>query len=1721
VIFNDSLFKKLIIVTEPDLQCPKAYDLGGFMVQLRVRQFLQTSHFNKFAYSFFVLPGLVSLLSACDKTRVTSAEVFASCEPPSSSARYQSTPGPVILYPKPESVVPGVVTISGTCVEGVSVVITDSTGTTQSVNCQNSNFAAQVTLNGVDGLKDITVSQNTSGGEMVDKLCYLKDATPPQPTIEVNPNAQSLNTQVSQISGTCETGLDVLISGPGMSSPVTASCVNGRYEASISLQNGDGIKDVQVSQVDAAGNQGASDTTYTIDQTAPVVRINAPAAMTAGANSLNISGICENGLTVRFGTPQAPTGQSANCNNGSFSAAFTLAGADGVKNVAVHQVDTAGNVGQDNRNFMKDTTPPTLTINTPNANSYISATSTFTGSCETGTPVNLSGNVLNAAQNVNCNNGNWSLTANISSGQGVKTLIASQSDAVGNSAQTQRSFQVDTVAPVLAFTQPAANSFIPVSFTIQGTCESGLQVQISGSGISANTTAACAGGTFTATLNATGGDGSKNVSISQTDAAGNTGTASRAFLRDSTPPNLTFVSPAANSVFQNSVNVTGTCESGTSVSLSGAGITTPATVACSGNSFSANLNLSSGDGVKAITATQSDLAGNSATASRNFVRDTTAPNVIITAPAINTLAQNGLTVSGTCESGFNVVLSGAGISNNVTTACNSGAFSAAIVFSEGDGTKNIVATQTDSVGNSGSDNRNFLRDTTAPVLTFTNPNAGSFVPVTFSLQGTCETGLMVQISGSGSASPTTANCNSGTFTGSVTVTAGDGNKQISISQTDAAGNTGTASRTFVRDSTAPVLGFTSPANGSFVQNTVSVSGVCETGFNVSITGTGITAPSNVACNAGSFSASLTLSAGDGSKSISASQTDGAGNVSNDNLNLIKDTTAPVVAIVNPAANTVAQNGLTISGTCESGLNVLVAGSGAASTVTVPCAANAFTANVVFNSGDGVKNITATQTDAAGNSGSDNRNFVRDTTGPALTITLPVANSYLANTFNLQGTCETGLTVSVSGAGISANTTTACVAGAFSVNLTPSSGDGTKAVTVSQTDAVGNTGSANRNFLRDTTAPNLTITSPVNGSYVSNSFVISGVCESGTPVSFSGTGISSAGNSPCNSGTYSATLTTSAGDGAKQVIVSQTDGAGNSAQVTGNYIKDSTAPVVAFVNPAENTVSATGVSVTGTCESGLNVNLSGSGMSGTQSVACTGSAFAANIVFSNGEGVKNVIATQTDAAGNTGSANRNFVKDSLGPAITIASPAANSYLPTNFTIQGACESGLTVTLDGAGLASATTTACSAGAYSTSVTVSNGDGLKTVRASQTDAAGNIGQVQRDFNRDTTAPVLAIAAPVNGSNVPPTVTLSGTCEAGITVQISGDLLSTASAACTGGIFSANIQFTAMIGNKNVLASQTDAAGNVGQATAVYVRATSPGNETFVADASFGKIDILFVDDNSASMETEQNALGSKFSSFSEELQGIDWQIGITTTDCSAGTYGICGSLLQLSGLTQRILTPVTPNFLQVFKNTIERPETPNCSFLGTCPAGFEEPLRASMTAMDKRMTDNNTFFRTDSDLAIVILSDEDEGSNSPASLASRPQDLVNKFNSIWPSGKAFKVYGIVIKPGDSACLAQQLGQAGGFGFYGNYISQAVGLTSGITESVCAPDYSVTLKTIGESVRTLTNSVTLSRTPVAGSVTVSFTPNQAITWKVIGDKVVFDTPPTPGTQINVSYQY
>ncbi len=303
----------------------------------------------------------------------------------------------------------------------------------------------------------------------------------------------------------------------------------------------------------------------------------------------------------------------------------------------------------------------------------------------------------------------------------------------------------------------------------------------------------------------------------------------------------------------------------------------------------------------------------------------------------------------------------------------------------------------------------------------------------------------------------------------------------------------------------------------------------------------------------------------------------------------------------------------------------------------------------------------------------------------------------------------------------------------------------------------------------------------------------------------------------------------------------------------------------------------------------------------------------------------------------------------------------------------------------------------------------------------------------------------------------------------------------------------------------------------------------ESFTQAENAGKVDILIIADNSASMDKEQKKMASRFTNFISAIKDLDYQIGITTTDLSGplgSGFATDGRLVNYTGTSEKILTPKTPNSEQLFLKTIQREETIDCSSRSKppyCPSGDEEPLRAMISAIDQRATANLGFFRDTVDLAIVVLSDEDEMSDGTSPNTTRPGTVLNAFKAAFQDTKKMMVHGIIIQPGDKKCLKAQKAESpsGNAGYYGNNVNALAKSTGGRTYSICASDYGTNLSSISQDVRKLVSSFELGAEPQPGStVTVTLWPAAPqITWRIENKLVVFSSPPPPGTRIEVRY--
>jgi hypothetical protein len=168
--------------------------------------------------------------------------------------------------------------------------------------------------------------------------------------------------------------------------------------------------------------------------------------------------------------------------------------------------------------------------------------------------------------------------------------------------------------------------------------------------------------------------------------------------------------------------------------------------------------------------------------------------------------------------------------------------------------------------------------------------------------------------------------------------------------------------------------------------------------------------------------------------------------------------------------------------------------------------------------------------------------------------------------------------------------------------------------------------------------------------------------------------------------------------------------------------------------------------------------------------------------------------------------------------------------------------------------------------------------------------------------------------------------------------------------------------------LVAHTEELGPVTAVVSVETTASGlPVTETFVVADVEGKVDILFVVDNSGSMGDDQEILTNNFATFiaSAAANGSsDFQIGVTSTDVEIEYGGLAG---RLNG-NPAVLRPSTPNLIDTFAAHAS---------LGTQGSGYELGLEAMRLALSEPLasTTNAGFHRPNAALSIIVVSDEDD--------------------------------------------------------------------------------------------------------------------------------------------------
>ncbi|HYH96540.1 Ig-like domain-containing protein [Hyalangium sp.] len=478
--------------------------------------------------------------------------------------------------------------------------------------------------------------------------------------------------------------------------------------------------------------------------------------------------------------------------------------------------------------------------------------------------------------------------------------------------------------------------------------------------------------------------------------------------------------------------------------------------------------------------------------------------------------------------------------------------------------------------------------------------------------------------------------------------------------------------------------------------------------------------------------------------------------------------------------------------------------------------------------DGPHTVRATATDAGGitSAHSSINTFMVDATPPAAPVVVAPANSSTVDdTPTCSGMAEADSTVTLIVDDSPVGTATADAAGHWTFTPTTALADGPHTVRATATDAVGNTSadSSTHTFMVDATPPAApAVVAPANGSTIrDNTPTYSGTAEAGSTVVTLIVDGSPVGTTMADAaGNWDFAHITALADGPRTVRATVTDAVGNTSahSSTHTFMVDATPPASPVVVAPANgsTIRDNTRTYSGTAEAGSTVTLIVDDSPVGTATADAAGHWTFTPTTALADGPRTVRATATDAVGNTSADSRNtFMVDTTPPAApAVVAPANGSTIGDNTpTYSGTAEVGSTVTLIVDDSSVGTAIADAAGSWDFTPTTALADGPRTVRATATDAVGNVNptSVTRSFTVDTMPPgAPEMSLPETFNTQKPVIAGMAEPNGTITIWLDGTEAGTAAATGTGlWVFSPDTELTE--GDHQVKATARDAVGNV----------------------------------------------------------------------------------------------------------------------------------------------------------------------------------------------------------------------------------------------------------------------------------------------------------------------
>ena len=1399
-----------------------------------------------------------------------------------------------------------------------------------------------------DGDASVQVSvTNVNGNSASAGREYSVDATAPTVTINTLATDDILNAAEAKseltVSGTstAEAGQTVTVSLNGKDYTTTVSA-DGSWTLNVPAADLAGLTDgsvtVTASVSDKAGNPASVDHNLTVDVTVPAVTINT----IAGDDVINvaehsqahvISGTATGAaagdkVTVTIGGQTYTTVLDAAGNWSVGVPASVISGlSDGTVTVTASVTDAAGNTGTGSHDVTVDTGLPSVAFNAISDDNVLNAVEKGQDLSVSGTSANLAeGTVVTVTLNgknytaTTAADGTWSLTVPAADlaglGQANYTLNATATNGVGNSVSNTANLLVDTALPTVTINTVAGDNVINAAEVAAGQTLSGT---VANAEAGNTVTVTIGGNSYTATVQndltwsvnvpsdvlTALGNGSLSVTATVTNGHGNTGTGEREIAIDANLPGLRVDTVAGDNVV-NSIEhaqnliVTGSSDGlapGTTLTVTVNGKDYAATVLADGSWSAAvpSADVSAWpEGTVKISVTGDSSAGNPITISHDVTVD-----LATVAISINPIATDD--VINAAEKGADLVLSGA--------------------------TTNVEAGQTVTITLNGK------------IYSATVDDSGNW---TWTVPSADLAGLK------------------------------DGDASVQVSVTNVNGNSASAGREYSVDATAPTVTINTLAtddilNAAEAKSELTVSGTstAEAGQTVTVSLNGKDYTTTVSAD-GSWTLNVpaadVAALTDGSVTVTASVSDKAGNPASVDHNLTVDVTVPAVTINTVAGDDVINlaehsQAHIISGTATgaaAGDKVTVTIGGQTYTTVLDAAGNwsvGVPASVISGLSDGSVTVTASVTDAAGNTGTGTHNVTVDTGLPSVSFNAISDDNVLnavekGQDLRVSGTSANlaeGTVVAVTLNGKNYTATTAAD-GTWSMTVPAadlaSLGEANYTLSAAATNGVGNSVSNTANLQVDTALPGVTINTIAGDNVINAAEVAAGQTLSGKVTN------AEAGNTvnvTIGGNTYTATVQndltwsvnvpesvlTALGNGDLTVSATVTNGHGNTGTGEREIAIDANLPGLRVdtvagddvINSIEHTQN---LIVSGTSDglaAGTTLTVTVNGKTYAASVLADGSwsaAIPAADVAAFAAGTVTVTVAGQSAAGNPVTISHDVTVDLAAVAISIDAIATDDVI-------NAAEKGADLVLSGStsnveenqtvivtfGGKTYTAKVDADGNWTATVPSADLAGLKdgdaSVQVSVTNAHGNSASAGREYSVDATAPTVTIDTVagdnvINASEAAAGVAISGTttAEAGQTVTVTLGGKSYTAQVQQGGVWSVNVpgsDLTALADSGyTVQVSVSDAAGNPGSAGKTITLDTTPPTVSFnvvagddvINSVEHGQAQIVSGSATGANVgDKVVITLGSHQYTTTVDASG-NWSVGVPASVISALTDG-----------------------------------------------------------------------------------------------------------------------------------------------------------------------------------------------------------------------------------------